>query len=868
MKRTRILQTIIALSAFVAVVLFSSTVFAKTTRVTFTNGMEVIFKENHSSPMITSVVFVRAGAKYETDYNNGVTHLLEHLLFDGTKTRSREEISDGIENHGGYINAFTRKDMTGFLVLMPKEYIEYGLNIQADQLFNSIFPDEELPKERKVVIEEIRRSDDNEATRAEYFFNAKSMAGTPYERPVLGYKNIISTITKDEIIRYWKQFYAPNNMIALVIGDFETENMVALFREIFGIIPPVESPSPPPVNYFPPKGKTVFTKGADTRQTYVSMAIDAPHFTDPEYYVFDILADYLSDDESSPFASVLVDSAGNKLYNSFSSYLETEEEYSRLVIEATTSDEQTARLIIAGVDSVLSEFSSYAPTTERLDAIKTSKKTQEIYMSEKLHYYGFIVAPILVTAGWDFVEGYLKNIDLVTAEMVRHAARERFDDLKYVATIYHPRKTGSPAAEEKSTTAYRREVLENGLTLVVKSNPDSRVFALNVIGKNRSLMEPEGKTGITDFVNRMIKKGTTSYTGEELSQKLNEIGANVTLYDNPWIPYDDRYTVREYSFMKFETIDEFADKGLALFADMIRHPAFDSENTENVRQSLLGIIARRSNSTRDLAGDLFYRALFAGHPYAKSVYGTPQTIAAITRDDLIKHHKRFYAPENMIITVGTNAPADSVMAKLNDAFADMPRVTSTLPDLPDPHKQVGVIPVDGELEKDQVQIIIGELLPGANTEDAPALEVAAEILSTRMNKTLRETQGLAYSVGAGAHLDRNFGWLICSMGTGSDNYDTAREGMLAEIEKLKNEAPSEEEVEIAKNSIWGSQLTRQLSRINQAYYMGVYEYLGLGYDYNDKFVSAIRNVTVSDVHNAANRYFDTDNYIIATAGKK
>jgi predicted Zn-dependent peptidase len=121
-------------------------------------------------------------------------------------------------------------------------------------------------------------------------------------------------------------------------------------------------------------------------------------------------------------------------------------------------------------------------------------------------------------------------------------------------------------------------------------------------------------------------------------------------------------------------------------------------------------------------------------------------------------------------------------------------------------------------------------------------------------------------VGAGVTLDRNFGWFICSIGTGVANFARARDGIIAEIEKLKTEMPSKEEVEEAINSIWGSNLTANLSRINQAYYMGVNEYLGLGYDHDDVYIDEIRKIDRGLVLRTARRYFDTKNYVMATAG--
>ncbi|MFH1699082.1 MAG: pitrilysin family protein [Candidatus Zixiibacteriota bacterium] len=856
----------LALGIIVFLVL-GAAVQANTSRLTLENGMEVIFKENHSSPMISSLVFIRAGAKYEDEFNNGVTHLLEHLLFDGTKNRSREEISKGVENYGGYINAFTRKDLTAFMVLMPKEYIEMGLEIQADQLFNSIFPDEELPKERKVVIEEIQQGNDRESEEAYQFFNAKSMAGTAYERTVLGYKNIIASLPKEKIIEYWKQFYAPNNMIALVIGDFETDKMIEQFRSVFGVIPPVDLPNPPEVSYFPPTEKRVFAKAGPTKQTYINIGIDAPHFTDPDYYAFDLLAEYLSDDANSPLAQQLVDAEGSPLYSSFSASIETQEEFSRLTIDIITNDEGKSDQIIAAVEDVLENLNEYLPPTEILDGIKVSKKANEIFMQEKLHYYGFIIAPLMVTTGYDFLESYLEAIDKVNPSIISRAADRWLSDLKYIATVYHPAEESEAEEAAASKTVYRKETLENGLTLIVKSNPDSRVFALNVIGKNRSASEPPGKEGITDFVNRMIKKGTTSLNAENLGSRLASIGANVTLNDNPWIPYDDRYTTRQFSFMKFETIDEFTLDGLILFSDMIRNPSFDTTEVEKVRGQLMGVIGQESGSTLNSCRNLFYATLFEKEAFAKTINGSSGTIGSITREDLIAYHRHFYSAGNMIITIGTNFDADSMMITAKEVFGDMPAVDFAAMPVKAGTSVAGAKTAHIDMDKEQVYIFLGGLLPGAGHEDAPAIRLAATILSDRLGANLREKQGLAYSVGAGASFDKEFGWYTCTIGTGPENFKIARDGILTEINKLRDEGATSEEIEVAKNSLWGSTLTRQLSRINQLYYMGINEYLELGYDYYDKYVSELRAVTAEQIKAAAQKYFDTQNYVMTTVGK-
>jgi predicted Zn-dependent peptidase len=146
------------------------------------------------------------------------------------------------------------------------------------------------------------------------------------------------------------------------------------------------------------------------------------------------------------------------------------------------------------------------------------------------------------------------------------------------------------------------------------------------------------------------------------------------------------------------------------------------------------------------------------------------------------------------------------------------------------------------------------------------LQVAVSILSDRLVAELREKEGLAYRVGAGVAFDRNFGWLMASMGTGSENYEQAKAGILQQMDLMKNEAVTAQELERAVNSIWGSMLTARLSRINQAFYMAVNQFLGRGYAYEDNFIQRMRSISADDVRRVAQQYFNTTNYALASAG--
>ena len=412
-----------------------------------------------------------------------------------------------------------------------------------------------------------------------------------------------------------------------------------------------------------------------------------------------------------------------------------------------------------------------------------------------------------------------------------------------------------------------RKEFPNGLVVVVKSNPDSKVLGINILGKNRSAMEPDGKTGIADFTNRMSLKGTKTKSAEKIAEELANIGAEITLVDNPFIPYDDVYTTHSFTFIKFQTIDEFVDKGIELLADLVVNSNFPEEEIGKTKQEMMGILGRGKGSTSETCRELFYSTFFKDHPYGKPILGDAQSIGAITRDDLIEFHKSFYSPNNMIITVVTNLPAKKMMDKIKNAFGNLPKVDFPEPQIPTPNPPPTPLKMEKKMEKEQVYIYLGEPMPGIKSPDAPALDLMNSILSSRLGLNLREVKGLAYSVGSSIYFDKDFGWFIASIGTRPQNYQEALDGILAEMRKIREEKVTPDELEKAKNGIWGSMLFYRLSRINQAYYMGVNECKGAGYDYDDKYIETLRKVTADQVKQVAEKYLSTDNYVLAVVGK-
>ena len=432
--------------------------------------------------------------------------------------------------------------------------------------------------------------------------------------------------------------------------------------------------------------------------------------------------------------------------------------------------------------------------------------------------------------------------------------------LAFAATVYC-----ISAADDN--VRYSREVLSNGLTIIIKHNPDSRIFALNILGKNRAVWDKSHQSGITDLVNRMLVKGTEEKNAEEIQAALDDIGAKLKTNDSPYIPYDDRYTWRAYSFIRFETIDEYAEDGLEILYEIIAKPSFDEAELEKIKSKVMGIFGMESGSTYKVCRDLYYSKLFENHPLSEKVLGDRRSLSGITSDDLTEYHKKYYTGGNLIISVVSNIEPETVMKWIKKRFGKLPSYNTKNIIMPDAIKAEGIIEISQPMEKEQVYIYLGNIVPGLTSDRAPAIKLAVEILSTRLKLNLREKQGLAYSVGAGVRFLENFGWFTCVMGTGHENFNIARDGILAEINKLKNEPIEQAELDKARNSLWGSMLMRNMSCINQAYNMAYFEFVNVGFDYDSDYKERLDKITVEDVQKAAGQFLDTDNYIQAYVGK-
>src|SRR3990172_2983648 len=193
---------------------------------TFTlgNGLTVVIRENHSSPVVAVQVWVKAGSTTELEERAGMSHILEHMAFKGTKRRGPGQIAREVESLGGQINAYTSFDETVYHITISGRYLENALDILADTIGNSVFDADELAKEREVVLEELRMNEDNPGRGNGEAMFREGGRGHPYGRPVIGYDNTIRQTTREDLLSYFSRYYYPGNMVLVIAGDVIPHN--------------------------------------------------------------------------------------------------------------------------------------------------------------------------------------------------------------------------------------------------------------------------------------------------------------------------------------------------------------------------------------------------------------------------------------------------------------------------------------------------------------------------------------------------------------------------------------------------------------------------------------------------------------------
>ena len=408
------------------------------------NGLKIFVKEDNRAPIVVSQVWYRAGSLDEVNGKTGVAHVLEHMMFKGTKTTKPGEFSEIIAAAGGRENAFTGADYTCYFQQLEKSQLPISMKMEADRMQNLVVSEEEFLKEIKVVMEErLWRTDDNPEAQANELFNTLMFHAHPYGKPIVGWMNDLENMTYKDAEEWYKKWYGPNNAILVVAGDVKAQEVFKMAEKYFGDIPAITLPERKPQQEPKQNGIRTSVLKAPSKLAYVQMGYRAPTLDKDEsvdskdQFALEVLVGILSESSSARLTQNVVRDSGLAVDVGAGYSMVNRGNESSFELYATPSESVSTNELITALKDELKKIKDNGVSDEELNRIKTVVIANDVYQRDSVFYAAMQIGQ-LETMGYshEILDQYVNGIKKVTSKDLQAVVGKYFtDDTLTVVTI-------------------------------------------------------------------------------------------------------------------------------------------------------------------------------------------------------------------------------------------------------------------------------------------------------------------------------------------------------------------------------------------------------------------------------------------------
>jgi len=880
-----------------------SQVFDKELGVTNTrlaNGLVILAKEDHAAPVVFFGVFYKVGSRNEITGQTGLSHILEHMMFKGTKDLPPGAIARLFQRNGGEINAATDIDETYYHDLISADKLELAVRVEADRMENSAFDPIELQHEMSVVRSELEGdSNDPGQQLHDFTFDPLAFLAHSYHWPTLGWRADVENAAKhrDIIYKYYKDHYMPNNATVVVVGDIDTAGLVKLCQQYFGVysagIPEKHYITPEPPQQGERRG--VLRRPGTVGQVLIGWR--GSPLGSGDHYTMDVLSLILSSGRSSRLYQALVEpglaggvDASN--YDTHDPYVFT--------VSATAEAGVSVDKLETGLETQVDKLKTEIVSDEELNNDSVSDQAGQI---------GFYQS---VFGDYRYLATYLPRIDAVTPQMVQAVAQKYFNvDQRTVASfdpillppnqeppefkpvVHHfgavsgkptPQQekvltqleakfNSKPLAAAKVREIPTRRVLSNGIVVLVQPNHANKTVALTGLLRAGGVLDPQDKHGLSEMTAQMLARGAAGKSGLEIARSLEDVGASLEVStDTEAFRFGGKSLTKDFDMI------------LSTLSDELRRPDFPAADLEKLRaQTLSGLQQQRQDAGGTggpgaLAEIAFSEALYPpNHPYrALSLDAQEASIKSIGRDDIVAFHDRYYRPDTMVIVVVGDVDVNQVCDELDKYFGSWVKPNNPTPivDIPDvalPATAPNTINVTMP-DVSQTSILFGSVgqLKRGDPDFYGAMVMnrilGGSLFGSRLGDLIRDRNGLAYSVESNFDAGHGQGPFQIFIGTNPDNATKALSLMHQAIDDFIAHGATQNEVDDAVAFLTGSFPITLETNSGLANVILAEQDYDLGLDYINGRAALYRKVTVAQVNSLAKRLLHPDKCVLVFAG--
>lgn len=865
-------------------------------RYQLSNGLEVFLVPDHGLPIVAVNLWYHVGSKDENPGLTGLAHLFEHLMFEGSVNHD-DEYFKPLQEAGGSVNGSTSHDRTNYYEVVPSNFLELALWLEADRMGGllPVLSAAKLENQRSVVMNERRQRVDNQP----YGKIGEEIAQNlypqhhPYSWPVIGWMEHIEAATLDDVHSFFRTYYHPANATLAVVGNFETAKARRWIDQYFGPI----AAGPPANGFVKPSRLSLATERRLRWEEPVGLPrldllwLTGPRF-DADEPALDFAAQILSgrSKDSRLQRRLLHD---EKLVQSIAAFHHSQKLGGTFGVRAYALPGTSTETIEAVIREEIQALATTLPSDEEMERVRNDFRNMAYsrieavlgkadFINHHRYYLGYVddhcfatelIRYEKVTAAdvVDAAHRYLRQHALVAEVLTGGATSSSTHGHGKPATDSGPKHQRQavgilPRAEpnlEFTPVEAEQAVLSNGLRLVVLTKRDLPRIDFQLLVRGGSGRDRAGKLGLARLVGDVLDEGTRSRDGLEIAQALDRLGASLSVG-----------TGVESAAISMRTLRINVDEAFPILAEIIREPRFAAEDLDRERERLLAEIAYRHKQPAYLADEAIDLAIFGGdHPYGRASDGTIEGIHAVTARDLAEFHQMAYIPQDAtLIAVGNVTMAevrDLVEAHLRDWTA--PGAAPAPETEPLVNVQTPALHFIPRTNAPQSVIRIGRRCIPRRSPDYFPLLVMNTILggqfASRLNLNLREEKGYTYGARSSFMLRRVGGSFIAGTDVDSDVTREAVVEILREIEGLCDSRPvTHEELTFAK-----AYLTRRFparfettsSIASQLAHLSIY---GLPDDYYQRYSASVNAVTAADVADVAQKYLTREGIKLVVVG--
>ncbi len=420
---------------FTLLTLLSSQILARTQQFTLDNGLKILVREDHRSPIAVSMIWYNVGSADEPGGITGISHVLEHLMFKGTKKYPQGVFSRKIASLGGQENALTNHDYTAFHEKMAVSHLPVSFELEADRMQNLLLDKDEFAREIKVIQEERRlRTDINPQALTYERFLAAAHLSAPYHHPVVGWMSDLKRMSVNDARTWYQRYYAPNNATLVVVGDVKPANVYALARRYFGNIPKRPQTARKLQTEPPALGKKSIIVKTSAQVPMLILGYTVPSqksATKDESlapFALDLISGILDAGSSGRFANQLVRgqqiaSSVNVDYNKYTRY------QTRFVIAGIPNKDHSIAELRKGILSEITRLQTEPVDEQELKRIKTQIIAQKTFERDSIFAQAMEMGILeTIGLGWQAADQYVAQLDKITAEQLQKTAQRYFQE--------------------------------------------------------------------------------------------------------------------------------------------------------------------------------------------------------------------------------------------------------------------------------------------------------------------------------------------------------------------------------------------------------------------------------------------------------